>query len=88
MFYTHKELCTSGVGSFTMMECLKHYLDCSTGYTELPAIMLLWWYKAEGGQTMTKFFFVPSQIILKNHTFWIWVYVYYSLKNYNIILKI
>ena len=42
MFYTHKELCTlEGVGSFTVMECLKHYLDCPTGYTELPAIMQL-----------------------------------------------
>jgi len=55
MFYTHKELCTlEGVGSFTVMECLKHYLDCPTGYTELPAIMQLCWYKAEGGQAHDK----------------------------------
>jgi hypothetical protein len=45
-----------GVGPFTVMECLKHYLDCSTGYTELPAIMQLCWYKAEGGQTNDDFY--------------------------------
>ena len=55
MFYTHKEFCTSeGVGPFTVMECLKHYLDCSTGYTDLSAIMQLCWYKEEGGQTNGK----------------------------------
>jgi len=55
MFFTHNELCISeGVRTFTVMECLKHYLDCSTGYTELPAIMQVCWYKAEGGQTNHK----------------------------------
>ena len=82
MLCAHKELCTpEGVGTFTVMECLKHYLDCSTGYTDLPAIMKLCWHKAEGSQTHDKFY-VPSQDLLKYHMVWIWFYVHFFLKNY------